>query len=384
MAISKPIFDLRFGSNEELSPTREELEVFLRSPKVEGRRESHGNDIAAYRKLLEAIKAFEQHKGQYSEPQSFRDTMFYGVLGQSRFFSPVLASEATQYKYHLHALLTLDFNKPKAFIKAARDEMGRFNPRKKEDAVKLARFRAMVEERRKTLAILEKRRESLVRELGDIALYIRDNLVMIAKRCETSIVVLVELQISRKKEKQLVEDIRMRFKEHLKDSLRGGPAAGQDVETFKRDIAQLSKEISNMLREDVYALTRLYEAVLDHVQKTAREMETLLAKIERGRDKTFEDDRKLFTEIGNGLVSLISGWRFELQPAIIRSETAHGNILLEKREELLDYVFELLNKERRSWLDRRSAENRRRITGMNSTSSERRKGKDRRSGKRRR
>jgi hypothetical protein len=384
MTIHKPIFGLRFGSNEELSPTREELEAFLAGPRDEGGREPYGNALVTYRVLLEAIKAFEQHQPQDVTPQGFQEKMFYGVLGHSHFFSPVLASAVEQYKYHLHALKTLDFKKPMVFIKAAEDEMSRFNPKKREDAVKLARFRDLIDERKKTIAILERRRVALARELGDIALYLRDNLVMIEKRCETSIVVLVELQISRKKENQLIEDIKTLFKEHLRDSLHKGPVAKQYVEIVKKDFAQLSKEISSMLREDVYALTRLYEAVHDHTKKAAYEIDTLMAKTERGKNKSIEDDQRLFEKVEKVLISLISEYHFEMKPTIIRSETAHEDILLEKRKELLDHIFELLKKERRARLDRRSAEARRKFTVPNNTGPERRKGEDRRSGKKRR
>jgi len=385
MTKDKSIFGLRFGSNEELSPTRAELEVFLKSPKEEGRREPHGNDLATYRELLEAVEAFEQHQQQqHASPLGFREKMFYGVLGHSHFFSPVLASEVEQFKYHLHTLLALDLKKPTAFIKSAEAEMSRLNPKKKDDAVKLARLHTMVDERKKTLETLVRRQPALVRELGDIALYLRDNLVMIEKRCETSIVVLVDLQISRKKENQMIEDIKTHFKEHLKDSLRKGPVATRYVETIKKDVAQLSKEISYMYRDDIYALTRLFETVHDHARKTAREIDTLMAKTEREENKSIEDDRGLFKKIEKVLVSLISKYHFELKPTIIRSETAHEDILLKKRKELLDHVFELLKKERRTRLDRRSAEDRRKFTGLNNSCPERRKGKDRRSGKKRR
>ena len=378
------IFELRFGSNEDLSPTREEIDVFLKSPKEEGGRELNGNDLAPYRELLAGVKTFEQHQRQYAAPQDFQKKMLYSALGHSHFFSPVLLSEVEQYKFHLHALKTLDFKKPTAFIKAAEDEMSRLNQKKKDDAVKLARLRSMVDERKKTLEILEKRRQMLIRELGHIALYLRDNLVMIERRCEASIVVLVDLQISRKKENQLIDDIKTHFKEQLRDSLRDGPVTKQYVEAIKKDVAQLSKEISSILRDDVYALTRLYEAVHDHSKKTAREIDALMAKTERGKNKNIEDDREFFTKVEKVLVSLISDYRFDMIPTTIHSKTAHENILLEKRKELLDHIFELLKKERRSMHDRRSAEDRRKFTGSKKTGPERRNEKNRRSWKRRR
>ena len=383
MTKDKSIFGLRFGSNEELPPTREELAVFLKSPKEEGGRELHGNDLATYRELLDAVESFEQHRQQYAAPPGFREKMFYGVLGLSHFFSPVLASEVEQFKYHLHALLTLDLRKPAAFIKFAEAEMSRLNPKKKEDAVKLARLHAMVDERKRTLETAVRRRPALVRELGNIALYLRDNLVMIEKRCETSIVVLVDLQISRTKENRMIEDIKTHFKEHLKDSLRRGPVAAQYMENIKKDVALLSREISSMYRDDIYALTTLFEAVHDHAGNTAREIDILMAKTGREGNKGIEDDQSRFAKIEKVLVSLISEYHFELKPAIIRSETAHEDILLINRKELLDHIFELLKKERRTRLDRRSAEERRKSAGLN-PQPERRKVKDRRSGKKRR
>jgi 23S rRNA U2552 (ribose-2'-O)-methylase RlmE/FtsJ len=167
---------------------------------------------------------------------------------------------------------------------------------------------------------------------------------MIEKLCEASIDALVDLHLSRKKENQLIEDVKTHFKEQLRDSLRDGRVAQQYVETVKKDVAQLSKEISSILKEDIYALTRLFEAVHDHAQKTARELDTLMAKSGRGKDQSIEDQQGLFTEVEKVLVSLVSDYRFELKPAIIRSETTHENILLEKRKELLDHVFELLQK----------------------------------------
>jgi hypothetical protein len=310
--------------------------------------------------------------------------MFYGVLGHTQFFSPVLASEVEHFKYHLHALPGLDLKKPAAFIKSAEAEMSRLNPNKKEDAVKLARLHTLVDERKRTLESAVRRRPALVRELGNIALYLRDNLVLIEKRCETSIVVLVDLQISRKKENQMIEDIKTHFKEHLKDSLRKGPVAAQYMENIKKDVARLSREISSMYRDDIYTLTTLFEAVHDHTGKTAREIGILMAKIGHDGNRGIEDDQSRFAKIEKVLVSLISEYHFELKPAILHSETAHEDILVKNRKELLDHVFELVKKERRVRLDRRSAEDRRKFAVPANTGSERRKGKDRRSGKKRR
>jgi uncharacterized protein (UPF0147 family) len=384
MTTDKSIFGLRFQSNAELHPSQEELSDFLESPKKDGGRELHGNDLATYRELLKDIQAFELHQRQGASRQDFPGKMFYGVLSHSRFVNPALKSAVEQYKYLLHALVTLDFKKPTAFIRSAEEDMSRLNQKNKDHAVRLARLRGMVAERKETLETLKSRWAALAEELSNIALYIRDNLVMIKKLCETSIVVLVDFQIERKKENQLIEDIKTHFKEHLRDSLRRGPITKKYLETVKKDVAMLSKEISVILREDVYALTRLYEAIHDHTKNIAHEIDTLMAKIKGKKNSSYDDVREIFERVEQVLVSLISDYRFELKTTEIRTETVHKNILFEKRKEMLYHLFELLQKERRSRSTRRTSEDRRRSHDPSRKGPERRGGKDRRSGKSRR
>lgn len=333
MKINKSIFGLRFESHAEIHPSQEELRVFLESMKKKGGQELHSSDVAKYRQMLEDMQ------------QDFRGKMFYGVLNHSRFVNPALKSAVEQYKYLLHALITLDLKKPRVYIR---------------------RWAALAE------------------ELKNIALYIRDNLVKIERLCEASIDILVDFQIERKFENQLIEGIKTHFKEHLKDSLHHGPIAKQHLETVKKDVAMLSKEISAILREDVFALTGLYEAIHDHTKKIAREIDTLMDKMKSNKNKSFEDDKELFAQVEQVLVSLISECHFELTVTEIRTETTHEDILLEKRKEMLDYLFELLHKERRSRGNRRTGKDRRRSNDPNHNGSERRSGKDRRSKKNRR
>lgn len=384
MPIDKTIFGLSFRSNDVLQPTQEELRAFLESPKKEGRRELHGDDLAKYRELLNGVHAFERRQPHIAVHQDFREKMFYGVLGHSHFVKLALKSAVEQYKYHVYALRTLDFNKPTTFIKSAEEEMGRLNPKRKEDELKLARLQGMVEERKKTLKIYRKRWAALTEELTRIAVYVRDNLVKIETLCEASIGVLADLQRNQKKERQITEDIKTHFKEHLKDRLRQGPITKQYLETVKHDVSVLSQEISSLLREEVSALTKLYETVRDHAKKIAGEVDALTAKIEIKKDRKFEDDRELFTEIEQVLVSLISDYHFELKKIDVRTETTHENFFLEKEKEMIDLLLELLQEERRSWNDRRSAGARRIVHDPNYEGHERRSGKDRRAAKNRR
>jgi chromosome segregation ATPase len=384
MTTDKTIFGLRFQSNAELYPSKEELRDFLESPKKNGGRELQGDDVTAYRELLKNLQEFELHQQQGTSNQDFSRKMLYGVLSHSRFVNPALKSAVEQYKYLLHALLALDFKKPEAFIRSAEEDMSRLNQKNEDHAVRLARLRGMVAERKETLAALKSRWAALSEELNNIALYISDNLVKIERLCEAAIVVLVDFQIERKKEKQLIEDIKTHFKEHLKDSLHRGPITKQYLETVKKDVAVLSEEIPALLREDVYALTRLYEAIHDHTKRIAHEIDALMEKIKSKKNSSYENSRELFSQVEQVLVSLISDYRFELKTTEIRSETAYKNILMGKRQEVLAHLLELVQKERRAHRNRRTGEDRRRSKDSAYKASERRLEKNRRSRKDRR
>ena len=384
MPKDKSIFGLRFGSNPELQPTQEEIKAFLATPKKTGKRELHADDLAWYGEMLGRVTAFQQGRRQGMLPENFRERMFYGVLGLSSFFNPSLKSAVEQYKYHCHVLLTLDFKKPTAFIKSAGEEMGRLNPKKKSEAERLARLQGMVEERKRTLETLVKHWRARAKELQDVAHYIRDNLVKIEKLCEGSIVVLVDLQIARREEERLIAEIKEHFKERLRDSLHSGQVTKEQLEAAKKDVAVLSGEMSALLREDVFALTGLFEAVHDHARKAADGIGALMTKIGGMKNAGSEDEGKLYARIEQVLVSLVSECRFELKAAAIRTETAHEDVLLEKRSQLLDYLLELLEKERRARSDRRSGKDRRKFSDPGYEGPERRMGKNRRSGKSRR
>lgn len=380
MPTDKSIFGLRFGSNEKLLPSQEDLRAFLAGTT----REPRADNLAPYRKLLEEMQAFEKEQLKDAGGSDFQKKIYYGVLGRSSFVKHALKSAVEEYQFHLHALLSLDFRKPEAFIKAAEEEMGRLNLKKKEDAAKLARLKGMVEERKRTIELLGKRRAVLAAELSDIARYIRDNLVRIEKLCEASIVVLVDVQLRQKKENQLIGDLKAQFKERLRDSLHQGSITRRHLESAKEDVSLLSKEISALIREDVYAMTGLFEAIHGHVKKTANEINTLLVQTGGKESKGLEEEAGLFSKLERALVALLSECRIELKATEVRTRTAYEDIFLEKRREMLAYLFDLLEQERRTPTDRRSAADRRKFNDPDRKGPERRSGKDRRSGKNRR
>lgn len=381
MMRNKSIFGLRFEVNEELSTTPEELRVFLETPKKEGRRELHGLDLARYNELLDDVLAFKLHQQQNAGPQDLRERMFYEVLSHSCFSTTALKSAVEQYKYYVHALTTLNFRKPTAFIKTAKEEMGRLKPKRSDDAAKLAKLQNMVDEREKTLKALMRRWTTLADELNHLAHYVKDNLAEITKLCEASISDLKDPKIAGQEERRLIDDIKAYFKEQLKNALHQGAITKQDLETAKRDVAVLSREVSDLLREDIYALTNLYEAIRDHTKKSTLEIDALLAKINNKKNKDLEEIGRFFALVEPVLVSLISDYHFELDVKSTHTETAHEHLLLEKRKENLNYLFEVLQKERRSRSPRRKVAERRKFKDPNFKGPERRTGKDRRSGK---
>lgn len=371
------LFGLRFGSNAALQPTQEDLRTFLVSNERGNRKDLRKNALTTYSRLLEDVLLFQRQQPQELPSQNSHDKMFFGVLSHSCLFDPALKSAVEQYLYHLQSLISLDFMKPEAFLKASEEAISKLNPKKRADAAKQVKFRDMADERRKLLVTLKNRRSALVEELGHIALYIRNNLLKIGDRCETSIVVLVDSQIARTEETRLIEDIKTYFKEKLRNDLHDGLVTKQDLEIAQKDVALLSKELSNILREYVFALTRLFETIYEHVTKNAREIDTLMDENQGNKNRSFKEDVDLFTRIERVLVELLSGAQFALTATDIKTETTHFDVLLKKRKEMLDHLFELMQKERRS-RTRRHLEKRRRVGDQINREPLRRSGNDRR------
>ncbi len=385
MATDNSIFGLRFGSNPELNPTRAELRIFLDVTRKTGTGEPHRNDLARYDVLVENLLAFE-HRPQPDVAMDIREKVFFSILRNSRFVNPALELAVEQYKYHLHSLNMLDLRKPAAFIKVAETEIGRIPPKKKSaaEAAKVERLRGMVDERKQTLAALNKKRTALVEELTRIVRYVRNNLVRIERLCEASIVILAELQISAKEEQLWVDDIKEKVKEQLRDSLHQSQLSRQDLDAARKDIAALSQETTSLLRQDLFAMGRLYEAILGHAREAARLIDGLLAEANKGGKRALEDEQAFFTKIETALVSLVSDYQFDLTMPEQGGDTRYGRVLRETRRDMLQHVVTVLEEERRNRRDRRSGEERRRYRLPRPSSEERRSGKDRRSGKNRR
>ncbi len=376
--IDRNISGLDFRSHENLRPLRGGLNAFPESTYEESGLKRRINDLSTYRQLLKDAAVFEQHPLSDVEQQDLRDHMFYRVLSHSRFVNPAFLPAVERYQYHLYALLSLDFVNPMSFIKSAEKEMDGLDRNKTDDAARIAKLQEMVDVRKKSLSELKRRWESFAAELCRITLSIRDNLSGIERLCKTSIAILSDPVIGRTRERQLIEDIKTYFKEQLKDSLRRGSVSRQDVENAKEEFDVLCQEISAFGREDIHVLITAFEAVRGHTNKIAREIDRLLTEYESKKNGSVKENKDLFKRAEQTLVSLISDLRFELKAQKIRTGAATDDIVTAIRKEMLDYLFEAAQKERRSRSDRRSFKERRKSDGLRCKGSERRIGEDRR------
>jgi hypothetical protein len=381
MAIDKTIFGLRFGANDELFPSQDDLRVFLQSPKEKNGKTLHGDDLTTYNEMLTSIIAFGYNRRRGTAAETLQRKVFLEALEHVSFFNPAFKSAIEQYKYHLHALNAIDFNKPKGFIKSAEEEINRL--KKKDEAARLSRLQGMVYERKRMLETLEMRWEALAKELNHIARYVYQNLVKIERLSGASVGRLTDPQTALDEENRVTDEIKALFKERLKESLHRGQITKQDLEDVKKMVDTLSREISEIVRDDLNALVGLYESIYNHASKSVHALNTLAEKIENNAVKSREDYRELFTQVEKVLVSAVSEYRFGIKIKESLSETAYRDILEEKRKEMLDRILEMLFKERRTWDDRRYLAERRSLKDTGYKGPERRSGKDRRSEKRR-
>jgi hypothetical protein len=278
----------------------------------------------------------------------------------------------------------MDFKKPAMFIASAEQEMQKLNPKKQQDVIKLARLRGLVNERKRTLEALQRDRIDLASELLEIARYISENLSKIADLCRSVIGALGSANTKGTEERCFLEEITTRFQEALKNAPRGGAMTPADLNSAKRDAAILSQEFAELLREDISALSGLYEAIQNHTRQAAQKIGSLVGAIEKSKGRLLEEEARTFRTIEEALVSLLTDHDFQLQVSTTRSQTLRRDILVERRSEMLDSLLQQVQQERRGRYERRSGKDRRTAGEENYQGLERRRGRDRRAGKKRR
>lgn len=376
MSRNDALFGIRFGSNEELYPSKEQLRTFLESPKPGGGR--HGADLEPYRKLMADYAAFEARKNQSAEAIDFRERMFYAVLGHSCVLNQAVPVSVEQYKYHVRALEPLEFRKPKSFVKAAEEELRTLDPKKKEQAIRMTRLLDLLDERKAVVERMTRVWMTVSEELLSIIDYLRDNLVKINRTCGMTLDILKDEALAHRETERLLEDIKTQFKEQLKDALHRGAMTRQQLEAVQRDVTVLLQETSALARRDVAALKKLYQALFDHTGRVASGLDALLARYRAQPARAFETERELFLKAESLLVALVSELSLEMYASVTRSATPYVNVLAEKRLELFERLFEQIRKDRRAVSDRRISSDRRKFKDPEYTGPERRSGKDRR------
>jgi hypothetical protein len=189
--------------------------------------------------------------------------------------------------------------------------------------------------------------------LYHIAVYIRDNVVMVQRLCEGAIARLAELQVGGKKTGQMIEDLKEQFKAQVRERRQLGSITPEYLESVKAEVAQLSQRLAQSVLEDLYFVTRIYEGFYEHAKNGAGRLEDPLGWADRVRKKDGNDEDQLFARIEQVLVSLISEFRIDVEPAGGPGGSGrHEELLLEKRRELLNHIFLLLREKRKddAWM----------------------------------
>ncbi len=341
--MTAPIFGLRFKSNEAIQPTAAELAAFQDGPREAGSPARRRDDLAPYVRSLGRIEAYEAGGPSVRVTFPFGERLYLGVLSHCRFFTPALRIAVEEYLYHYHQLNGLDFRKPQAFIRSAEAEIAKLNPKKRDEQQRIERFQGMVDQRRKDLEALARRRSMLAGELYHIAAYVQENLILIRQLSERAIARLAELQVSGTKRDELIEDLKAHFKDQVRLRLQSGPVTKEYLESLKTEVADLTQVLSRRMLDDLYAVTGVYERLHDHVRQRAAALEQLLRKADAVRKRNDDRGWEAFAAVGSELVALTG--QVPAAPAAAEepnSEEDHAALMMEKRQEMFDHVLGLL------------------------------------------
>ena len=375
----KSIFSAPFNANETLRPTEKQLAAFLDSPSRDSGKDLAGSDLMLYRQLLKDAAALGQKDLSTGNLDDLQNHIFYGVLRFSQLAHPHLLSAVELYKYQVHMLTLVDFETPSAFIESAQKTISKLNKKKLDDVLRILRLQEMINERNKIIARLTQTSSELIIELRSIVMYIKENLIKIKKFCEASLIMLSDLSITGKKERELIEDIKSRPQK----ALRSGKITAQDLDKATNEVNLVADELTSAIREDINALTGLYEAVHERIGKTVQTIEAALGEIKGKKNKTIAEQERDFVKLERVLVSLLSAFHPDQKISAVNIESAHEKFIVRKRKEMLDYLFEVAQRDRRAKPDRRSAV-RRKSSSSNYQGPKRRSGLDRRTVKTRR
>ncbi len=372
------IFVPRVSSKQGLLPTPEKLSDFLEGMKKEGYLTTLVNGIGKARMMLVDIDVFEQRRKLEPVLLDLRERMVFGVLRHTRFINEEVLSAAALFQYHLHALVESDFESPAEFIASAEQTMKKLKRGKIDDMIRMGRLTEMIGERRNILVGLDDRWAALTGEIRHIVDYIRENLLRIETLCRKSIVMIVEIGLDKKKENELIEGLRDQFLKEFLTTTGDRQLTGRDLEKSKEFCDRLAKKLSEMIRDDQYSLSRLYEAVHDRAKSTVAELDGLLGDLARLTADERREGLLLYQKIGQVLISLVADFPAELRPGKVGLGATRNAQLMEKRREMINYLLDQAGLERRERSDRRTKQERRKAKDPNYSGPERRAGAERR------
>jgi hypothetical protein len=375
MMNDKSIAGLPFKPDEALRPGMDQLKGFL---ETDGR---VGN-LELYRRLIERADAFDEARLTEAKQEDISAQMADAVLRYARFADRNVLSALELYQYHLHTfkLKSLDISAPASFIKSAEKTISRLNKDKLDDVLRMARLQEMINERKKIIEKSGQPSAELTAELCRIALYIRNCLAGIDTRCEAAIALLSDAAVIGRKENQMIEDI----KERPQKALRAGKIMTQDLDRAVREVSQIADRMVSVVKEDIAALKGHYEAIQGRLKEMVQMIDASLVEVKTKKSRSLTEDQQLFDSLGKALVSYLSKRHFDQKTPGLHIETAYEKFITQKRKEMLDYLFAVLQRDRRTLPDRRSPAKRRKTDTASIRNPERRNGKDRRTGKKRR
>jgi hypothetical protein len=372
------IFVRRAGPDASMRPSKEELASFLERMKKQGALAPLVTAMGKARMMLIDMAAFEDRRKLEPWQQDHRERMVYGVLRHSRFVCNELLNAVAEFQYQLRILASLDFAGPEEFIANAEQTLKKLKRSNIDHVVRMVRLKEMIGERRHMLAGLESRQTALISELRHIASYVRENLVLMETLCRKAIVVLVEIGLDRSMENELIEAVRKQFHQELRAASGVRQLTTDDLERAKHIANRLAQKLSDLVRDDVFSLSQLYETVHDVAKSTAEELTELLREVDRSRIGQERGVVESFQKIGQALVLLVVGFPDELRPKKADIGLTRNALLMDKRREMVEYLFEQTGLERRARSDRRAAPDRRRAKDPGYAGPERRSGKGRR------
>jgi hypothetical protein len=381
----KSIFGAPFIPDVNLKPKPDEMDAFLQSIGRNGGKGLNGDALLGYRRQLESAFAFGRTNLQDATRDDLHRQMISAVLRYSRFADHNLLSAMELFQYHLHTLKlkSADFSELVEFIRSAERTLSRLSKDKLTDVLRMVRLREMIDERKRIVETLKPSALPVLKELYRTARYIRGALGAAEKRCEVSLAMLSDPNVTGKKEKEIIEYIKGRPQQ----ALRAGKIAEQNFERAEREVNLIAENLSPVLREDIDLLKGLYGALREQLRKTMRVIESRLEEVRNKKSSSIEEQHSRFSAIERAFISL-SSLTFE-QPERAPERSMHGDgayekFITKKRIEMLGYLFDVLKKDRRSRTDRRSSASRRKVNEPNFEGNQRRSVNDRRTGNNRR